>query len=129
MNINGPICPKCQKALSYDFALKLFNPYDFRCPNCDQRLRSRMISIQILGYAVIGAMATVPVLWYYMVTWAWTTPMFLAYLALVIPLALLGSHFIFWKTDRVVCKGEAATAAATNNFISDWAAAGKSLTR
>lgn len=113
MNTDGPICPKCQKALPYHFALELFNPYDFRCPHCDTRLRSRMITIQILGYAVIGVLGAFPVLWFYVVNWAWTTAMLITYMAVCFPLALLASHFIFWKTDSLVSRNDSHTSPET----------------
>jgi hypothetical protein len=120
MNTNGPSCPKCQEALPYHFAFKLFNPYDFRCPHCDGRLHSRMITIQILGYAVIGALGTVPVFWFYVVSWAWSTTMFITYLTTCFPLAVLASHFVFWKTDTLISRTDAHTSAEP---------AGKSETR
>jgi hypothetical protein len=107
MNTNGPKCPKCEKALPYHFALKPFNPYDFRCPHCQARLRSKMITLQMLGYVVIGALATFPVFWFYVVSWAWTTPMFMVYLGVCFPLAIWASHFIFWKTDTLISKDHA----------------------
>jgi hypothetical protein len=109
MNTNGPTCPKCQKALPYHFALKPFNPYDFRCPHCEGRVRSRMITVQILGYAIIGVLATFPVLWFYLLCWAWTTRMFIEYLGICVPLVIVVSHFIFWKTDTLISKDDAHT--------------------
>lgn len=111
MNTNGRICPECQKALPYHFALKAFNPYDFRCPHCDGRVRSRMITVQILGYAAIGVLATIPAFWFYIASWVWTTPMFVIYLAACVPLAIVLSHFFFWKTDTLISRNEAHTSA------------------
>jgi len=126
MNTNGPICPKCQKALPYHFALELFNPYDFRCPHCEGRLRSKMITIQILGYAAIGVLGTIPVFWFYVVSWAWTTPMLITYIAACLPLALFISHFIFWKTDTLipVNDGHASPKAVGKSGIRDLVSCG-----
>jgi hypothetical protein len=104
MNTNGPTCPKCQNALPYHFALSPFNPYDFCCPKCKERVRSKMISVQVLGYALVGAVATFPVFWFYLMTWAWSTPTVVFYLGVCVPLAILISHFIFWKTDTLIAK-------------------------
>jgi hypothetical protein len=120
MNTNGPACPKCQKALPYHFALKHFNPYDFRCPHCEARLRSKMITLQIFGYAATGAMAAFPVIGFYLASSVWTTWMLIMYLGLCFPLALLASHFIFWKTDSLISKDDVRKSAET---------AGKSGTR
>jgi len=55
MNTLGPICPQCQQALRYSFAFRLFNPYDFACPNCRARLRARKSTMYLVGCAFIGA--------------------------------------------------------------------------
>ena len=107
MDTKGPICPKCQKALPYRFAFRLFNPYDFRCPHCTARLRCRLITFEIVVYAIVGFLITAPVFRFYIATWAWTTPVMIAYMAVCFPIVTLVSHFIFWKTDTLIHKDDA----------------------
>ena len=104
MNTNGPDCPKCQRRLPYRFAFTLFNPYSFRCPACRARLRSKHITLEIIGYGVISAAICWFIGRFYIETTAWNTTELVIFILVVAPCITLIAHFYFWKTGKLTCK-------------------------
>ena len=107
MNTSGPNCPKCLKALPYGFAFTLLNPYNFRCPACSARLRSKYITLEILVFAIITAAICWSVHQFYVKNAAWDTTELVVVILGFFPASMLISHFYFWKKDRLICKDAA----------------------
>lgn len=105
MNTLGPICPRCQKALRYSFAFRLFNPYNFACPNCGARLRAKRGStLYLAGCAALGALLGAGGAWSYAVG-SLTLQKTLFVFSLIGISAFFSWHFYIWKTDILVEKG------------------------
>jgi hypothetical protein len=104
INTHGPDCPKCQKVLPYSFACKLFNPYNFGCPNCGARLRSKYITLEIFVDTAITLAICEIVHWFYVKTFTWNTIELVIVIGGIFPASIWASHFYFWKMDKLISK-------------------------
>jgi hypothetical protein len=95
MNTDGPDCPKCQKALPYSFACKFFNPYNFTCPNCGARLRSKYITLEIFIYTTLTLGICGSVDWFYVKTSTWNATELVITILGILPASIWASHFYF----------------------------------
>jgi hypothetical protein len=107
INTDGPDCPKCQKALPYSFACKLFNPYNYGCPNCGARLCFKYATLGIFVYAVITLTICGTVHWVYVQTPAWNTTELVIVILGIFPASIGACHFYFWKAEKLVSKDSA----------------------
>ena len=109
MMMNGPICPNCQKALSYGLGLRTWSLTTLRCPNCSKVLRRKgpaPLTAILLCFASIpaGLGIAVPICYFYCQTYVWTMKQMLLCLVISIVVVAFVFGFIYWKIERLVVK-------------------------
>ena len=104
MNFNGPVCPKCQKALSLRFAFRLVNPYKFECPYCGAKLRWKKATLLLSGSTAIGLSIAGLAGHFYVITQTWSTAELVIFIFVALPVASLAWCLCFWKSDTLIGK-------------------------